>query len=254
MSGLVLLAQDGPSTRILFHALKDDFDIREVIVEEGVPYRDFLVRRARRYGWPTVFGQIAFRALVVPGLRIRSRARRAAIVDAHKLCDAPVDSNRLTHVSSVNSEATIGRLRALSPAVILVSGTRIVSKEVLASVSAPVVNVHTGITPLYRGVHGAYWALAQNDRPHCGVTVHLIDEGIDTGSILFQERIDPTSSDDFTTYPLLQLAAALPGLRRALRELMAGPPQVIAPPTGPSRYWTHPTLLEYLRHRRRGVR
>ena len=254
MAGLVLLARDGPSTRMLFHALAGELDIRDVIVEDPVPYGDFLARRARRYGWPTVIGQLAFRAGVVPYLKRRSRTRRREILEQHGLDDAPLDPTRVTPVPSANSAAAIQRLQALQPTVVLVSGTRIVAREVLASIPAPFVNVHAGVTPLYRGVHGAYWALVQGDREHCGVTVHLLDEKIDTGPILGQATIAPTDRDDFTTYPWLQLAAGLPVLRRALRDLMEGRRTIVDPPPGTSRYWTHPTIVEYVRHRRRGVR
>ena len=63
-----------------------------------------------------------------------------------------------------------------------------------------------GITPLYRGVHGAYWALAEGRRDLCGVTVHRVDAGIDTGEVLAQVLIDPTPQDNFVTYPWLQVA------------------------------------------------
>jgi methionyl-tRNA formyltransferase len=42
------------------------------------------------------------------------------------------------------------------------------------------------------------------------VTVHLLDEGIDTGPVVAQARVEPTPDDNFATYPLLQLATALP--------------------------------------------
>ena len=41
--------------------------------------------------------------------------------------------------------------------------------------------MHAGITPQYRGVHGGYWAVVNNDPEHCGVTIHFVDKGIDTG-------------------------------------------------------------------------
>src|SRR5262245_32189367 len=117
MAGLVLLARDGPSTRILFHALAGEMEIRGVIVDEPVPYGGFLARRAARYGWPAVIGQILFRGAVVPYLRRRSRRRRQEILEQHHLSEAPLDPARVTHVPSVNSDATLRRLQELQPAV-----------------------------------------------------------------------------------------------------------------------------------------
>ena len=110
--------------------------------------------------------------------------------------------------------------------------------RVVDRVDAPFVNVHAGITPLYRGVHGGYWALASGDRGNCGVTVHLVDEGVDTGGILGQARVDPGPHDDFSTYPLLQLAAGLPLLLEVLPAVAAGQARTLPPPLGESRLWT----------------
>jgi methionyl-tRNA formyltransferase len=42
-----------------------------------------------------------------------------------------------------------------------------------SSINSKFVNIHVGITPKYRGVHGTYWALVNNDVENSGVTVHL---------------------------------------------------------------------------------
>lgn len=56
-------------------------------------------------------------------------------------------------------------------------------------------NLHTGILPEYRGVFPQLWAMA-NDEKETGVTLHHVDEGIDTGPIICSERfpIDKQSS------------------------------------------------------------
>ena len=157
--------------------------------------------------------------------------------------------SRLTRVPSVNSPECIAELRRLAPDVVVVNGTRIIAKKVLQAITCPFLNTHAGITPLYRGVHGGYWALANNDPAHCGVSVHLVDAGIDTGGIVHQALIHPTAEDNFTTYPLLQLAAGLPLLVQAVREALAGTLHVQPPPAGASRLWSHPTLAQYWYHR-----
>jgi methionyl-tRNA formyltransferase len=134
--------------------------------------------------------------------------------------------------------------------VVVVSGTRIIARDVLENVPARFVNLHAGITPAYRGVHGGYWALADGRPEACGVTIHLVDAGIDTGAVLAQAPIRPSLHDNFTTYPLLQLAAGLPLLVDVVRRLQSGEaPQPIAAPPGPSRLHSHPTLWQYLYYR-----
>ena len=142
-------------------------------------------------------------------------------------------------------------LRHLRADVVVLSGTRIISSAVLRGTRATFLNMHAGITPLYRGMHGAYWALVNGDVMNCGVTVHLVDDGIDTGGILEQARIVPTVHDTFATYPRLQLAVGLPLLKKAINDVRAGRAEAKPSPPGESRLWTHPTLLEYLVNSRR---
>ena len=248
---IVILAGPGESTDILFHALDRAFGVHRIIVETPVSQRQLLRRRAEKLGWRTVLGQVAFKLLVAGPLGRKSVARQAEIRAAHGLRAEAPPARRLTHVPSINDPATVALLQELQPDVVVVNGTRIIAKKVLQAVPCPFLNTHAGITPLYRGVHGGYWALANDDAAHCGVSVHLVDAGIDTGGILHQALIQPTAEDNFTTYPLLQLAAGLPLLVQAVGEALAGTLQLQPPPAGASRLWSHPTLAEYLRHRHR---
>lgn len=68
-------------------------------------------------------------------------------------------------------------MRMISPDIVVVNGTRIINEETINCLHVPMINMHMGITPRYRGVHGTYWALTQGDKEHCGVTIHVIDKG-----------------------------------------------------------------------------
>lgn len=246
---IVLLAQRGDSSTIVFNALRRSFDVAAVLMEPEVPKRVLLQRRVKKLGLRTVLGQLAFRSLVVPPLARASRSRIREICSQHGLDLTPIPESLIRAVPSVNSEHAREALKALAPRLVVVNGTRIIAKETLECVAARFVNTHAGITPLYRGVHGGYWALAERDRAHCGVTVHLVDTGIDTGGILGQSNIAPTTADNFVTYPYLQYAAAVPLLRASIEELLSGTVATRPAPAGDSRLWSHPTLGQYLRHR-----
>lgn len=58
----------------------------------------------------------------------------------------------------------------------------------------PIVNLHIGYLPYNRGAHPNYWSHAEGTPP--GVTIHLIDEGIDTGPILYQNTVAFTPDED----------------------------------------------------------
>jgi methionyl-tRNA formyltransferase len=211
-------------------------------------------RRLVKLGVATVVGQAAFRALIVPALQRRSVDRSAEILRSASLRDAPIPPERVHRVPSVNDPGTAELLASLGPEVVVVNGTRIIARSVLDRCRVPFINMHAGITPAYRGVHGGYWALQQGQPDRCGVTVHRIDEGIDTGPVIAQATIAPTPADNFTTYQCLQWAVGVPLLVEAVGRALDGT-LTTRPSEGPSRLWSHPTAWQYLWHRwRRGVR
>jgi folate-dependent phosphoribosylglycinamide formyltransferase PurN len=248
------LAQAGVTTNVLYNALANEFLLDPLIVEAPPSKWALLRRRANRLGWLTVAGQILFAVVLWPVLTRRSRERRAEILGAAGLSDREIDAE-VIYVRSANDHEVVELLRRSKPQLVLVSGTRVLSASILSAVGCPFINVHAGITPRYRGVHGGYWALAMGDPNGCGVTVHFLDEGIDTGAILAQAMIAPTKQDDFTTYPYLQLAAAIPPLRAAMHAAIGGHGSIGRAGTGTSALWSHPTLWGYVWRRvRHGIR
>ena len=64
----------------------------------------------------------------------------------------------------------------------------IISKEVIESSSAPIINLHISYLPWNRGAHPNFWSFY--DCTPSGVTIHLIDEGMDTGAIIYQRYVN----------------------------------------------------------------
>jgi folate-dependent phosphoribosylglycinamide formyltransferase PurN len=250
-----MVAGPGEWTDILYQALVAHFAIEAVILEQSPSRTARLRKRARRLGALRVLDQAVFSLLIVPVLRVLGRSRLANL-RARLGERRPIPEERIIRVDSINSEAAIAELQRRNPGVVVVSGTRVISGAVIDSIRAPFVNMHAGITPRFRGVHGAYWALAEGRPDSVGVTVHLIDRGIDTGAILRQARVAPERDDSFVTYPLLQLEAGIPLLAEAIDDVLAGriePKESLD--ASASRLWYHPGAIEYLvRRTRTGVR
>ena len=255
MPGIVMLVGKDPVSNIIYHALAQSFPVDAVIREEKPPVSTFLRRRLKKLGFSKVAGQLFFAAGIVPVVTYSSRRRVQQIISLNRLDTSEIPGSCTIDVASVNSDVTIDELWRHSPRVVIINGTRIIQERVLQSVDAIFLNTHAGITPMYRGVHGGYWALASGDPVNCGVTVHKVDKGIDTGSIVAQATITPTTEDTFATYPFLQIATAIPILKQAVSDALAGNLSGIAPLPGKSKLWTHPTAWQYLRNRiKLGVR
>lgn len=251
----VLLLGRDEFSNIVYNALVEIADIVAVIQEQPPPKVKMARRRIKRVGVLRVADQVLFITLVAPILK-RTSSDRVEAIHAHSGMDATAIPPRvINNVPSVNHESVIDALRMHRPDVVIVNGTRIISKRVLTCVESPFINTHAGITPAYRGVHGGYWALAEGKPELAGVTVHYLDAGIDTGAVIAQALIQPSAEDNFHTYPTLQLAAGLPLLKRAVLESQGSGCRTVEPLARTSRLYYHPGLTQYLVHRfRRRVR
>ena len=252
---VVLLAGPGDSTDMVANYLAARVPDLVVVIEDPPSRLRLARRRARRVGWPSAVGQVLFVAMLLPVLRRRGARRRADILAAASVDHAHRPPQH--RVPSVNDEGMVALLTSLRPVLVVVNGTRIIAARVLESAGCPVVNLHAGITPRYRGVHGGYWALAEHHPEWVGTTVHLVDPGIDTGGILAQTVFDVTGDDSFATYPYLHLVHGLPLLGDQVDKVLAGAPlePTLASMAPGSGLYYHPTLWGYLRRRwRQGVR
>ena len=84
----------------------------------------------------------------------------------------------------------VRRLREEEPDLIVVAAFgQILSKEILDLPPLGCVNVHTSLLPMYRGAAPIQWAVINGEK-YSGVTIMKMDEGLDTGPILLQERLE----------------------------------------------------------------
>jgi folate-dependent phosphoribosylglycinamide formyltransferase PurN len=249
---VLLLAGPGYSTDIVANYLAARTSDLVVVVENRQSRIRLALRRARRVGWFSGVGQVLFVVFLLPVLRRRGARRRTAIFRA-----ASVDATHRApsyRVPAVNDDKTVALLTSLQPDVVVVHGTRIIAARVLESAGCPVINVHAGITLRYRGVHGGYWALAEQNPNWVGTTVHLVDPGIDTGGILAQATFEVSGEDSIATYPDLHLVYGLPLLGSQVDKAMSGLaleqlPASVAPGSG---FYYHPTIWGYLWRRWHG--
>jgi len=63
----------------------------------------------------------------------------------------------------------------------------ILKKSLLKFLKRPAINLHISYLPYNRGAHPNFWSFF--DKTPSGITIHEIDQGIDTGKIIFQRKI-----------------------------------------------------------------
>lgn len=244
---VVLFSGRGESSDAVFAYLKGHHILVGVVID-GPSSRKLMVnRRIKKLGYVTVFLQALFQKGVVPLLMKSSKKRRTKLWATIKKDNVASFEKKLTP-KTINDDEVIEYVKKCKADIIIVNGTRIIKKRIINGVNLPMVNIHVGITPKYRGVHGGYWALVNKDKKHCGVTAHVIDTGIDTGGIISQRTIEVTKQDNFCTYPILQLQEGLTCIEDAIQQVKNNDVKIIKRNLESKLYY-HPTITTYLYNR-----
>jgi phosphoribosylglycinamide formyltransferase-1 len=71
---------------------------------------------------------------------------------------------------------------------VLAGFMRVLPANFVSALSPKLINTHPSLLPLFPGAHGVRDALAAGST-ETGVTIHIVDEGVDTGPQLAQERL-----------------------------------------------------------------
>lgn len=70
----------------------------------------------------------------------------------------------------------------------------IIKPDVLARVKRDIINLHIAYLPFNRGAHPNFWSF--HDDTVKGVSIHLIDEGVDTGPLVARRQVEFTNKED----------------------------------------------------------
>lgn len=101
----------------------------------------------------------------------------------------------LVRVDDVNDESNLARLKESGvDLVVSIAAPQIFGPRLLALPAHGCINIHNGLLPAYQGMLPSFWVLA-NDERYTGTTVHFMNEAIDAGDIILQERMRITGDD-----------------------------------------------------------
>ncbi|MBS1488879.1 MAG: methionyl-tRNA formyltransferase [Bacteroidetes bacterium] len=99
----------------------------------------------------------------------------------------------------VNSKTFLDKVNTYNcDLLVSMSFNQIFKTEIINLAPMGLINCHAGKLPFYRGRNILNWALI-NDEKEFGITVHYVDEGIDTGDIILQRTYQITDDDTYAT-------------------------------------------------------
>lgn len=129
--------------------------------------------------------------------------------------------------SNINSAEFIERIKPYGcDLFVSMSFNQIFKTEIINIPPLKTINCHAGRLPFYRGRNILNWALI-NDEKEFGITVHYVDEGIDTRDIILQKIYEITEEDNYQTLLTRSYAGCADVLYEAVRRILSGRVQPI---------------------------
>lgn len=160
----------------------------------------------------------------------------------------------LHDTQNINGKKAIKVIKSWKPDIIVsLYFDQILKKTVIEIPRVAALNMHPGILPSYRGLWPEFWKL-HNREKHAGVTIHHINEGIDSGDVIAQMKFPIRKTD--TKFSLVMKSAhrGTNLLIQTLDKFKRGIPLKPLKLKGKSRYYSLPNKTEFLRFYARGKR
>ena len=171
-------------------------------------------------------GRVVFRKAMILLVALASLALRRMGIPVRRfrsLWDLCYEGRlKPVHCVDPNAPEFIAKVRSLGVDLIVVAAfSRILKSELISLPPLGCVNVHPSLLPRYRGPYPFYWVLANREKT-TGITLHYIDEGIDSGEIIVQREfaIPPGETEIKLQYRSARAAAEM--LKETLPLLIAG--------------------------------
>ncbi|MCX6151679.1 MAG: methionyl-tRNA formyltransferase [Ignavibacteriales bacterium] len=97
---------------------------------------------------------------------------------------------------NLRDENFINQLKEINAEVFVIVAFRILPKEVFTLPKKGTFNLHGSLLPKYRGAAPIQWAII-NGETETGLTTFFLQEKVDTGNIILQEKVEIINDDNF---------------------------------------------------------
>ena len=250
---VVLLTQDeplflAPSIEYLLSRKPAHVDVVGCVVFDPSPLGKKIGLAGRAKQLLRVFGPAYFfrYALRFASARMQRQRSLSSILKRNSVPEIVLKEN-------INAAPSIAAIDALSPDLLIsVAGNQIFRRELLDLAPMGCLNVHTALLPKYRGLMPTFWVL-KNGEEETGVSVFLVDEGIDSGPIVVQKRV-PIHGDSLEDLIRRTKVIGMESVWEAVEKLRAGGVELIPNPDSEKTYFSFPTPADVRAFRKAGKR
>jgi folate-dependent phosphoribosylglycinamide formyltransferase PurN len=197
---VVVMTTKLPEDFWLINKMADVCHIDGIVFPTGKRYREYgiayvIKKRFRQLGFLTIANQVL---LVLYRLIFERRKDNQAAKEIFN--DKPtqhIEKNGIDilEVEDINSAEVRDFIISKEPQLVVVSGAPLLREAIIEAAEGKIINLHPGYAPQYRGRYGCFWPIFNKEPYLVGTTIHFIDKGIDTGSILLQQRVKFNTDD-----------------------------------------------------------
>lgn len=124
--------------------------------------------------------------------------------------------------TDINEHKTINFLKKLNcDYFISINFSQKIEKEALTIPKNGSINVHPGILPKYKGILPYFWSIFKREK-HTGVTIHYMNEKLDEGRVIAQEKVKIKKIDSVLKVFLKTTASGASLLKKVLEKTKIG--------------------------------
>jgi hypothetical protein len=157
---------------------------------------------------------------------------------------------QVVSVPFLNHDATRQALLDYRADVVVRVSGGVLSRKIFSAARIATLNIHHGIAPRVRGMWSIPWGLIEDRPDWIGATIHVIDEGIDTGAVLWRGAPQIAPGDTGTTLFFRAHLEAVQSLVAIVREYACGAPRIdrSSPAPEPGVYRSAPEVGHWIRY------
>lgn len=187
---IVIITQDEPfylaeNLEYLIEKLPAHSKIVGCVVNDVSPFgkkETFLQKAKKTYD---VFGLKFFvhYALKFIGSKFDKSKRINTVLERHGI-------DKIVLEKPINQPESVATIKGYKPDLLVsILGNQIFKSPIINLAPKGCLNLHTALLPKYRGLMPTFWVMKNNER-YTGVSVFFVDEGIDSGPIVMQEKVE----------------------------------------------------------------
>lgn len=167
-----------------------------LVIGTETPHRKYLINKLIEYGH-NVTHCIFDDKLIIPPFNTTpsySNKEESILNDLFDLKNfSGLNKVKVYNVKNINSKRSNNLIKKISPDITIISGAPKLKINTINTIKKLCVNVHLGFVSKYRGLDSNLWAIYHRDYNNIGITLHKIENKLDSGEIYLQSKLKISS-------------------------------------------------------------